>query len=222
MKKTALALTIVSGLIVSLVVGAQFVSLVEANPYMMYHGVDPIPGTIPPPITISSPKNYTAYSHTAFNFTIKVDKPQPPVSVHETGILRVVCTLDGIDIYDLRSWFDPLPEVNYSKVLYELPYGDHELVVHVESVVDLGNLEAFFPENNSTVFFSIDSADYSAAPTTSPSPSPFPTTTAIPGIMLNIDSFSTALVVASASVMAVIVGIGLRVYFKKRHKLKNA
>lgn len=53
-----------------------------------------------------------------------------------------------------------------------------------------------------------------------PEPTANPEPTATPGIMLNLESFPT-LVTASVSVVAVIVVIGLFVYFNKRQRDKN-
>ena len=64
MKKAALALTLVSALLLSLTVGALVVEEAKANPFTIFEAATPIPGTIPPIITMSSPVNNTAYAST--------------------------------------------------------------------------------------------------------------------------------------------------------------
>jgi len=61
MKKTVLALTLILVLLMSIMYGVQFVKVVEANPFFMFDYIEPIPGAIPPTITIYSPENSTVY-----------------------------------------------------------------------------------------------------------------------------------------------------------------
>ena len=227
MKKTALSLAIVSGLIVSFVFGVQFVSLVEANPYMMYEGVEPIPGTIPTKITITSPTNYTAYSGTAVKITLHVTGPQTPYPT-KSGISDVGYNIDGTIFpeQNVKGGWDLVPEVNYSEVLYDLPAGNHELNVFAYGVVEPGPLQMFSVDTTSTVFFSMGSTTYSST-SSSPTPPPTPTPTAtpepsaIPGTMSNLESFPTTLIIGSVTAVAV-VDLGLLVYLKKRRMVRKS
>src|SRR5512139_1873589 len=97
MKRTALTLTIVSGLVVSLVVGVQFVDPVETNPwfrYKFYNQIDPIPGTIPPKIAFLSPKDNDTYSSSELNLTVDLAKPQTPYPCEISGTV-IFFSLDG-------------------------------------------------------------------------------------------------------------------------------
>jgi hypothetical protein len=219
MKKTALALTLVLALLTSLAVGVRFVSFVEANPYMMYEGVEPIPGTIPTKIAITSPTNYTAYSGTAVKITLHVTGPQTPYPT-KSGISGVGYNIDGTVFPEqnvIGGW-DLVPEVNYSEVLYDLPAGNHELNVFAYGVVEPGPLQMFSVDTTSTVFFSIGSTPYSSTPS-SPTPPPTPTPTTTPEPAPEAEPFPTTLVfVASLGIGLAIVG--LLVYFRRRQSCR--
>ncbi|MEM3881333.1 MAG: hypothetical protein QXD19_06265, partial [Candidatus Bathyarchaeia archaeon] len=63
------------------ITGTTLVNVVKANPWLIFAPIDPIPGTIPPTITILSPKNNTAYPDITLNLTIHITKPQPPCTM---------------------------------------------------------------------------------------------------------------------------------------------
>ena len=204
MKKTVLVLAIVSGLIVSLVLGAQFVDMTKANPYAPWEVVDPIPGTIPPRITVASPENNTEYSGFDLNVMINVTGPQTPYPT-KSGIMTVQYVIDNAEYQDVKLGWDLIPEVNYSKVLYDGTVGTHKLTVTALGVVEPGENRVFFVETASTVFYT-----RTAQPT--------PTSTGTP----KVEPFPTTLVVVSVIAVVAVVGLGLLVYLKKRQKDKSA
>ena len=74
-KRTALALVIVSILLISLVLRVQFVGLVEANPTVGGYWENSNTVAVPLEITILSPKN-TTYSSNDINLTIQITKTE--------------------------------------------------------------------------------------------------------------------------------------------------
>jgi hypothetical protein len=223
-KKTALAIILISALLFSVVAGTELVKIAEANPWIIFDPVNPIPGTIPPIITISSPENNTVYAYTAFNLTVHITKPQPPLQ-QPSGISYARYTLDGntesIYFCDHYSSDSPpgLPELDYSQILSALPDGNHELLVESAGVVLPGHLTIFTVYANSTVFFTTSHTFSSPSPSPSPTPTstlaPTPTPAATPE-----PSFPATLVFVT-SVGIVLAVVGLVVYLKKFHRNKS-
>jgi len=159
MKKTALAPTLISAILLSLTAGVLVVEEVKANPFIIFEAATPIPGTIPPIITMSSPENNTAYSSNNVYFSFNITKPQPPTAL-ESGITVIRCTLDGnssmlyfCNHYNSRS--PPgIPKFTYSKNL-TLPEGNHTLVVSSSGVVLPGNMTIYSVGSSSTIFFTV-------------------------------------------------------------------
>jgi hypothetical protein len=165
MKRIALALTLILAFLFSAVAGVLVVNVAKANPFIIFEPATPIPGTIPPIITMSSPQNNTAYASNNVYFSFNVSKPQPPVPL-DTGIIIVKYTLDndttGLYFCDHYSSAYPpgIPEFHYSHNL-TIPEGNHSLSVYALGVVLPGSLTIFGVNSSSTVFFTVD--------TTSPS-----------------------------------------------------
>ena len=235
MKKTALAIMLLSALLLS---SAELAKLADCNPYWIYDHVEPVPGTIPPSILIYNPQNYTSYS--ANSMTVNILVKEAELAGWHCNNEWVGYSIDGrsVELYTLWQRVEPGEEIHPISIpsdinftLSSLALGKHILTVSAAVAVLGSNGErpaVFFLDCNSTVFFSVGTTDYPPAPTPtafpslSPSPEPIatPEPKATPGIMLNLESFPT-LVTASASVVAVIVVIGLFAYFNKRQREKN-
>jgi len=159
MKRTALALTLISALLISLAAGVLVVKEAKANAFFIFKAVTPIPGTIPPIITISSPENNTAYEPDNFYLSFNITKPEPPIDL-ESGLSSIRYSLDNNDTglyycnhYNSRS--PPgIPGFSYSKKL-SIPEGNHMLAIYVGGVVLPGNMTIYSVGSTSTVFFTI-------------------------------------------------------------------
>jgi len=160
MKRMALAVTLILSLLFSLAAGLLLVKEAKANPFIIFKPVAPIPGTIPPVITFSSPKNNTVYKSNTVYINFNISKPEPPTPL-ESGITTVRYTLDandtGLYFCDHYSSNSPpgLPQFSYSKNL-TLHEGNHTLVVNTGGVVLPGNMTIFSVGSSSTVFFTVD------------------------------------------------------------------
>jgi hypothetical protein len=104
--------------------------------------------------------------------------------------------------------------------LPELPSGSHYLTIYLYG----WNQRSYEPKYlsfNNTVYFSIVGTNPTSSPTPTPlitpSPSPSPNITPSPSPSPGSEPFPTTLVIASVSVVAIVVAIGALVYFKK-HK----
>jgi hypothetical protein len=235
MNKKTIAATFILAFSFSVVAGVLVVKVSKANPWIIFTPVTPIPGTIPPIITLFSPQNNTAYPSNNVYLSFDVSKPQPPMPL-EAGISYVRYTLDdnttGLYFCDHYSSGSPpgIPEFSYSQNL-TIPDGKHTLVIEACGVVLPGDMTIFGMVINSTVLFSVGppQSEPEPLPSSSPSPSPFPS----PSSSLSSNSslsaspqetenqlepqlFPVVLVVASVASVAV-VGAGLLVYFKKRN-----
>jgi hypothetical protein len=162
MKRTALAVMLVSSLLFSLAAGLLVVKEAKANAFFIFTSVDPIPGTIPPIITVSSPQNNTLYNSNTVYVSFNVSKPQPPRSL-DAGINSVRYTLDGnrTGLYyctHYSSDYPPgLPQFSYSKNL-TLPEGTHTLLIEAGGVVLPGDMTIFGMGSSVRVFFTVDTA----------------------------------------------------------------
>jgi len=225
MKKTALAIMIVSALLLS---SAELVKLAECNPYWIYDHFDPVPGTIPPSIFIFNPQNYTSYL--ANSMTVNILVKDAELAGWHCNIEWVGYSIDGrtVELYTLWQRHEQGEEVHpiyipsdINFTLSSLALGKHILTVSA-AVAVLGSQGArpavFFIDCNSTVFFSVGTADYSPAPTPAATPesTSTPEPTAAPEATSQPATFPATLIFF-ASVGITIVAIGLVVYFKK-HK----
>ncbi len=162
MKRMALAVTVVLSLLFSLVVGTVLVKEAKANPFIIFEATDPIPGTVPPIITVSCPQNNTIYPSNVVCLSFTVSKPQPPTSL-EAGINSVRYMLDGnlTGLYyctHYSSGSPPgLPSFSYSENL-TLPNGKHTLVVNASGVVLPGDMKIFGMQSSETIVFSVSTA----------------------------------------------------------------
>ena len=178
MKRTALALVIVSILLISLVLRVQFIGLVEANPTVGGYWENSNTVAVPLEITILSPKN-TTYSSNDLNLTIKITKTETPdpMEVRQFYIMYILDydpygppSLSGQDVVNN----DCASEIYYNTVLHNLADGQHHILVSVEC----------FPENVSAYWwrtktygeadFYIDTGSGTPAPTLAPTPTPSP------------------------------------------------
>jgi hypothetical protein len=162
MKRMALAVTIVLSLLFSLAAGVLFVNVTKANPFIIFETTDPIPGTVPPIITVSCPQNNTVYPSNVVCLSFTVSKPQPPTSL-EAGINSVRYMLDGnlTGLYyctHYSSGSPPgVPSFSYSENL-TLPKGKHTLVVNASGVVLPGDMKIFGMQSSETIVFSVSTA----------------------------------------------------------------
>ncbi len=159
MKRTAFAVTFGLSLLFSLIAGVLFVKEAKANPWIIFKAADPIPGTVPPIITVSCPQNDTVYQSNVVCLSFNVSKPQPPTSL-EAGISSVRYTLDGeltglfyCTHYSFGS-LPGLPRFSYSENL-TLANGKHTLVVNASGVVLPGNMTMFGMSSSETIDFSV-------------------------------------------------------------------
>ena len=159
MKRTALAIALILALSVSLMVGV-FVKVVEADPFFIFKNIDPIPGTIPPNITISSPQNNTGYSSDKITVSFNVSKPQ--LGKFGTSIIDITYTLDNVTVQVFTIWkgesassSSGIPEFNTTFTLPSLTTGNHSFTVKANGVVFASGLDIFFMNSSSTTFFTI-------------------------------------------------------------------
>lgn len=158
MKRTVLSVILTLALLL-MPTGLLVVNEVKANPFFIFDGVDPIPGTIPPIITAFSPENNTIYNSSTLCLSFNVSKLEPPTSL-DSGITFVRYTLDGnlTGLYyctHYTSDYPPgLPYFVHSKNL-TLPIGKHTLVIEVGGVVLPGNMTIFGMSSSSTIFFTV-------------------------------------------------------------------
>ncbi len=235
--KTSVALTLILTLFVASMLGAQFANVVEADPFFIFNLIDPVPGTIPPTITIFSPQNSTSYSSDNIAVSFEVDRPK--LNSCDTAITYVNYTLDSETVQAFTIWRGgsasnawAVPEYNTTFTLPSLTTGQHSLTVRAEGVVYAGGMDIFFIVGSSRVFFTVDhtpsspSLSPSPAPITSPSPSPTapsspaqtsaPTPTSTP--YQEPRQTEQQEIVIGAAITAVVIGagLGLLIYLMKR------
>lgn len=176
--RTALALTFVSGLVISLVLRVQFVGMVEANPTVGGYWENSNTVAVPLEIAILSPKN-TTYSTNDLNLTIQITKTET-LEPMEVGHFYVSFILD-IGPYSPPSLFgedvvnnDCTPEIYYNTVLHNLTDGQHNILVEVECFPE--NVSAYWwrTKTSAEAYFSVDTGSGTPAPTLTPTPTPSP------------------------------------------------
>jgi hypothetical protein len=214
MKKTALAIMLMLALLFSSV---ELVKMAEANFMWIFATVDPVPGTIPPNISIIKPQNNTSYSSN--NITVSFSVRTAELDDWASFIHIVEYSLDEGNLIPVNN-SEVLELFDAALNLTLLPSGKHSLTVTAEVVVYRGEpMEKFFLDTNSTVYFSIGSEDYSTTPSPSPEPTPTPTDpnmgpTSPPDREPLLTQEQVLIIGVTISVLA--VGLGLLVYGIKR------
>ena len=164
-KKSFMAAIAISLILILFSAGLLVVEVAKANPFSFFWThIDPIPGTIPPTITVFSPQNNTQYTSKNIIFSFNISKPQAPIPVDD-GISRVRYSLDDINYSNSKSLYEctiftqghiGIPEFSYSNNL-TLPDGNHSITVYSEgTVTQPDNMTVFWVRSNSTVYFTID------------------------------------------------------------------
>jgi ABC-type glycerol-3-phosphate transport system permease component len=197
-------------LALSLLLGVILVGVVNANPFAFYTPIDPVPGTIPPSITIYSPRNDSInYKVVAVSFN--ASKPQLDDSW--TSIIEVSYTLDSnpqVEVYSNFVEGQGNPGIPAFSTAFNLtlPEGNHVLKVNATGVVlkdlvpkpqGLTDIGVFYVWGNSTTHFTVGNQ---------------PTT---PN---NITSYlsNSAFITVVAIVIAVVIVASISFVYFKRHK----
>jgi hypothetical protein len=150
----------VFSLMLCLVIIMTVVEVGNANPFFIFHEIDPIAGTIPPNVVILSPQNnqtsYTDRVVISFNVT------RPFLGNNDTAIIDVKYILDGETTQAFSIWHggsasnaNAVPEFDTTFTSPLLTRGHHQLSVVAEGVVYTGNLSIFFITGSSTISFTM-------------------------------------------------------------------
>ena len=209
MKKTAFAATIVSGLIVSLVFGVQFIHLVEANGIIVHELCNG-----PPIIAVESPLNNKLFSSNTVVVAFTLTRPSynwTSSNGTSNSVVYVNIILDGA-VYskvDVNSTL--LVPFTYSLNLTDLQNGAHSLQLAANCTgVTLMEISFLSPAYESVTSYNAlsDVVSFTVyAPEATPSPEP----------AIETESFPTSLVIASSvTVVVIVIGMGLLVYLIKR------
>ncbi len=176
MDKRLLVAAITASLVLVLTAGILFAELAQANPVSMFKRINPIPGTVPPIITITSPQNNSATFSHILNVSFGVEKPF--LSNCLTEISEVKYTLDDQFTKAFTIWsgdgFVPwihlaIPEYNTTFTSPFLPNGNHNLTITAQGVVYSNEtLGIFFIESSTTVYFATGTNTYKPNSTTTP------------------------------------------------------
>jgi|WetSurMetagenome_2_1015567.scaffolds.fasta_scaffold89640_2 hypothetical protein len=144
---------------------AMQVEVVEANPFWIFHQIEPRQDTIPPKITIFNPQNNTAYSSGNITISFYVDRPKldmngSSIDIQSSSIINITYTLDDKTEHAFTIWKDGsassssgIPNFSTSLNSPALSTGNHYLTVYSEAVVFAGGLDIFFINSSSTVLF---------------------------------------------------------------------
>jgi len=137
--KTVLAKAFIALTLFSALIGAQFVNLTRANPYVYAGEVPPKPDTIPPIISIFYPKNNTAYNVNHVALTFDVSAPTGP-TVHSPSITSIHYKADWqqnivlVYLYGSESYSGSITNGRYNSFssnlnLTGIPEGNHSVTV---------------------------------------------------------------------------------------------
>jgi hypothetical protein len=155
-KKLFLAL-LTCALLFSLAAEGQVGRFAEANPWIIFHSVDPLPDTISPVITILSPQNGTTYDTDTVLLSFNITRPQPPTDA-PAGIASVLYYVDDnrSSAYFCNHYSSNAPpgmqQFTYS-VNVTLPKGGHYIRVEANGVVLPGGAGIYGSSSSALVRF---------------------------------------------------------------------
>jgi hypothetical protein len=211
MKRILLAYIAIT--LLSLLVVAQAVSIVSANPWAFSKQINPPSGATPPIVTINSPQKNNIYSG-AFNITFSVRGIR--CSDYFSDIFDVTCTIDNesVTIPDVL----PIPQYSTSFVAPTLAAGNHSLTVKATGI-------AYKPM---TVYFTMDSLSqvyFTTSDNCNPSVTSTPTqgeSSALDNTANSASPNTSSLLIGIISFAVILVAVSsiLLVYYK-RHKSKT-
>lgn len=158
--------------LISLLIAIGFIGNAIANPFSFLEGkgIDPIPGTIPPTITISSPVNNSAYNSDSITLNLNVIKPQ--LTNAWSSIIYIGYTLDNnkeVKLYSVTGDEPGVSELARNVTLSSLPSGNHSITIRTFGPVmpnvkyengqwySPSQIGAFTMESNSTIYFTVGS-----------------------------------------------------------------
>jgi hypothetical protein len=202
MGRTAIALTIILALLISVVAGIQAVNFGKANPSAVIGSVPPDADTKPPKVSILSPNNGTWIAENSVILTCRVS-----IGESKTAWSRLIN-----EVYYEADWqqnktyvFGPIGDMYYypsgnssiidcNLSLTGIPEGKHNITVYA---IEYGAynppyVSVFSTDSSSSVSFTVDTT------------------------LQSITVHSPITWVAGAIVSVTIVGLGLLVYVKKR------
>jgi hypothetical protein len=140
--------------------------VVNANPFWIFHQIEPRPDAIPPKTTIFSPQNNSQFSSDNITISFYVDRPKLDmngsiIDIQDSSIINITYTLDDKTMQAFTIWKNGsagsdsgIPNFNTSLNSPKLSTGNHFLTVYAEAVVFAGGLDIFFMNSSTTVFFS--------------------------------------------------------------------
>jgi hypothetical protein len=213
-------ITLFTVLLVALVL-VEVTSIIEvsANPFSppVYRQIDPIPGTIPPEIKLTSPRNNTNYTD---NVTVTLNVIKPQLSKWDSSITEISYTLDQSNfkpLYNIRyeKTASGIPGISEYKTTFSLPYysGNHTITIRViGAVVDSPTRTMFYVDSSSTVSFTMKNQ------TSSPTPSQrMPSNNISPTLPVWLNSSIVYIVLAIVIAVVAVASIAL-VYFRRKKK----
>jgi hypothetical protein len=165
-------ITLFTVLLVALVL-VEVTSIIEvsANPFSppVYRQIAPIPGTIPPEIKLTSPRNNTNYTD---NVTVTLNVIKPQLSKWDSSITEISYILDQANfkpLYNIRyeKTASGIPGISEYKTTFSLPYysGNHTITIRViGAVVDSPTRTMFYVDSSSTVSFTMNNQTPSPTP----------------------------------------------------------
>ena len=201
MRKILSVYTVIA--LLSLLIVSQAISIVSANPFLMWKEISPPLEATPPVISINSPQNSTNYSK-EFNVNFSVRPVQ--YEGQTSNIVEVSYTIDNITVTPFSIWqnwsIGGLPQFN---TIFQGPFlsvGNHSLRVWVLGATYLLPNKVFFVNSSSQAFFTLSENLTSEDSTLDGS------------VMVGLNTTSVAIIVSCVAIIAV-ASVSL-VYFRRR------
>jgi hypothetical protein len=161
-------------LAVSILIGMQIVMVADANPYWIWKTIDPIPGAIPPTITVFNPKNYTTYSQNELTVNFVVNLPLLNKSdIKGRGVISdITYSIDNEPVIQSStnvSSSSANPEYETNVTLPFLTQGNHILMIRANGLVLISSpeMEKFYISSSSIIFFTTQLPEQNHTPTPS-------------------------------------------------------
>jgi hypothetical protein len=130
MRKTAVALTLIATLLITIAAGVSSVKLAQANPYLYHEHVSPPAGSIPLVISILSPRNGDLLNVRAVTLAFDVKTEGTSLSTISAIYFEASWLQEKVTVYEQNTYSPAFPSFcSYNETFGNIPDGNYTIAI---------------------------------------------------------------------------------------------